>query len=146
MTRMTGAWRDGWYVVPHQVIFRDLDAYGHVNNAVFLTYFEWARTVMWFELNAFEYGPRNINFIVARAEVDFREQLGFEPIEIATRVAAMGNTSIEFVYEIRKTSAGGIAATGKVVVVLFDWTTNAKKAIDADLRQKVRQFQRDQEV
>ncbi|HEX8151610.1 MAG TPA: acyl-CoA thioesterase [Thermoanaerobaculia bacterium] len=143
---MTGAWRDGWYVVPHQVIFRDLDSYGHVNNAVFLTYFEWARTVMWFDLNGFAYGPRNINFIVARAEVDFREQLGFERIEIATRVSAMGNTSVEFLYEIRKTATGGIAATGKVVVVLFDWMANAKMKIDADLRQKVRQFQREEEV
>jgi hypothetical protein len=46
---MGGRWSDGWYVVPHQAIFRDLDAIGHVNNAVFFTYFEWARALFWFD-------------------------------------------------------------------------------------------------
>src|SRR5687768_7735737 len=46
---MGGRWIDGWFVVPHQVIFRDLDAIGHVNNAVFFTFFEWARTLLWFD-------------------------------------------------------------------------------------------------
>ena len=41
-------WRDGWYVVPMEVSWRDLDAIGHVNNAVYFSYFEWARTKYWF--------------------------------------------------------------------------------------------------
>ena len=45
-----GSWRDGWYVVPWDVMFRDIDAIGHVNNAVFFTFFEWGRTRYWFEL------------------------------------------------------------------------------------------------
>ena len=37
-------------MVPWQVIFRDIDTFGHVNNAVYLTYFEHARTSMWLAL------------------------------------------------------------------------------------------------
>ena len=138
MTR--GVWRDGWYVVPYQVIFRDLDPFGHVNNAVFLTYFEWARSVYWFDLNG-NWGPRNIAFIVARAEVDFRAQIGLETIDVCVRIDAMHTTSFDWVYEIRKEDGGVLAATGRVVVVHYDWQTQSKKTIDADLRQKVRQFQ-----
>ncbi|HWS70952.1 MAG TPA: thioesterase family protein, partial [Thermoanaerobaculia bacterium] len=50
MHERIGEWRDGWYAVPYRVIFRDIDSFGHVNNAVFLTYFELARTELWFAI------------------------------------------------------------------------------------------------
>jgi acyl-CoA thioester hydrolase len=133
------AWRDGWYVVPMQVMFRDLDAFGHVNNAVFLTYFEWARTVMWLEMTG-RSDVRGVTFIVARAECDFLEQLSLEPIEVLVRIQDMRTTSFDFVCEIRR-AGGGLAATGKVVVVLFDWEKNAKMPISAELRSVVKAFQ-----
>jgi acyl-CoA thioester hydrolase len=137
---MRGEWRDGWHVVPHQVVFRDLDAFGHVNNAVFFTYFEWGRTAYWFDLMTLD-APRSIGFIVARAECDFRAQIGIETIEIATRISEIRNTSMDFACEIRKDGGRQIAATGRVVVVFFDWKTNAKTAIPEEFREKVRKFQ-----
>ena len=131
-----GEWRDGWYVVPHHVLFRDLDPFGHVNNAVFLTYFEWARTLLWFDLTG-KRGAREIGFIVARAECDFKRQLDFEPIDICVRVGAIRNTSFDFVYEIRKNAGAEIAATGRVVVVLYDWAQQSKRTVDNELRRKL---------
>ncbi len=131
-----GTWRDGWYVVPLHVLFRDIDAYGHVNNAVFLTYFEWGRTQLWFELTGGS-GALDIGFIVARAEVDFRQQLVLEPIEIATRIGEMRNTSIDFLCEIRKNNGNDVAASGKVVVVLYDWARRSKMPVSDELRRKV---------
>jgi acyl-CoA thioester hydrolase len=131
-------WENGWFVVPWQVIFRDVDSFGHVNNAVYLTYFEWARAQMWFDLTGIKDIPENIGFIVARAEIDFIAQIGMEPIEIRVRVSEMRNTSFDTVYEIRL-SSGKLAATGKVVVVLFDWNTQRKTPISDEFRQKVRE-------
>jgi len=131
-----GAWRDGWYVVPHHVLFRDLDPYGHVNNAVFLTYFEWARTLLWFDITG-KRGARDIGFIVARAECDFRMPLYFEAIDICTRVGEIRNSSFDFVYEIRRNDETELAATGRVVVVLFDWAQHSKMVIDDELRRKL---------
>ena len=135
-----GTWRDGWFVVPMQVTFRDIDAFGHVNNAVFFSYFEWARTVLWFALTGGE-KAYDIGFIVARAECDFRDQIRLEEIEVLVRIGEMRNTSLDFLYEIRKRADGVLAATGTVVVVLFDWDTRSKKQIDADFRQKVMELQ-----
>ena len=132
---LRGAWKDGWYVVPYHVIFRDLDAFGHVNNAVFFTYFEWGRALLWFALSG-KSGPRDIDFIVARAECDFRGQVGLEPIEIASRVGEMRNSSFDVHAEIRR-AGGEVAASGKVVVVLFDWARQSKIRISDDLRRKV---------
>ncbi len=129
-------WRDGWYVVPHQVIFRDLDFFGHVNNAVYFTYFEWARALCWFDLIG-EEGPGSIGFVVAHADCDFRVQIELEPIEIALRVASMRTSSIAFVYEIRKDDGRTLAATGTVVVVLYDWQKRSKIAISEELRRRI---------
>lgn len=132
-----GSWRGEWYVVPYDVIFRDLDYFGHVNNAVYLTYFEWARAVFWFDMLEVEGLPGDIGFIVARAECDFRRQIGMERIEIGVRISAMGNTSLTFEYQIWRDRGAEIAATGKVVVVLFDWQTRSKMAITEDLKRRM---------
>ena len=126
-------------MVPWQVIFRDVDAFGHVNNAVYLSYFEWARARMWFDLTGAAGEPTDIGFIVARAEIDFIEQIAMEPIEIRVRIAEMRTTSFDTVYEIRLDS-GKLAATGKVVVVLFDWNEQRKVPIGDELRQKVKRL------
>jgi acyl-CoA thioester hydrolase len=142
--RSGGAWKNGWFVVPWQVIFRDVDAFGHVNNAVYLTYFEWARAQLWFAITGASGVPMDIGFIVARAEIDFKLQIEMEPIDICIRITEMRNTSFDTVYEIRKRSNGNVAATGKVVVVLFDWKAQAKMTIGDELRRKVRAFQHEE--
>lgn len=131
-----GTWRDGWHVVPQHVVFRDLDAFGHVNNSVFFSYFEWGRAQLWFDLTG-GHRPGDIGFIVARAECDFIRQVGLEPIEIRTRIGEMRNSSLDFLSEIRKNGGDEVAATGKVVVVLYDWARQSKVAIPDELRRKV---------
>jgi acyl-CoA thioesterase FadM len=55
-----------------EVLFRDCDPMGHVNNAVYLTYLEAARFAWW--RNAFgAQGLKEHGFIVARVEIDYRK-------------------------------------------------------------------------
>jgi acyl-CoA thioester hydrolase len=136
-------WKGGWYVVPYQVTWRDLDALGHVNNAVYLTYFELARTKYWMDLTGGS-KAHDISFIVARTECNFRQQLGFlEDIEIRVRVGEIRSSSFDFDYEIARDNGTDIAADGKVVVVHFDWQSNSKRTIDDELRRKIDDFQRE---
>lgn len=137
-----GEWRDGWYIVPHHVMYRDLDTFGHLNNAVFFTYFEWGRALLWWEFTGLR-GPRDIGFIVANASCDFRRQVGLEPVEICTRISEMRTTSMVFLHEIRKRNGNEVAATGKVVVVLFDWARQSKLEITDELRRKVAEWNGD---
>ena len=129
-------WKDGWYVVPYTVVFRDVDAFAHVNNAVYITYFEIARTMLWQELTGAR-TAREVGFIVARVECDFRHQIGMELIEICVRIGEMRTTSLDFLYEIRKTDGQQLAATGRVTVVMWDWDQQAKKPIGDDFRRRV---------
>ena len=139
MNSFRGEWRHGWFVVPYHVLFGDIDAFGHVNNAVYFTYFEWGRTQLWFELTEWG-GALDIGFILAHASCDFKKQLAMEPVEICTRIGEMRTSSLEFLSEIRR-SDGEVAATGRVVAVLYDWERQAKKAIGDDLRARVAELQ-----
>lgn len=134
-------WVNGWYITPYRVMFRDVDTFGHVNNAVYFTYFEHARTLLWFALTGGS-SSRDVGFIVVRAECDFRQQLGMDPIDICVRIGEMRSTSLDFIYEIRKTNGQQIAAAGKVVVVLFDWEKQSKVTISDEFRRKVMSLQR----
>jgi len=136
---MPGEWRDGWFVLPLDVPFGDVDYFGHVNNAVYFRYFEWARTLLWFELTGGNV-PGDIGFIVAHAECDFRQQLAMETVDVRVRIGEMRGTSLDFLSEIRRPD-GDLVATGKVVVVLYDWETRSKKPIGDELRQRVRSLQ-----
>ena len=131
-------WENGWFVVPWQVIFRDVDVFGHVNNAVYLSFFEWARSQMWFDLTEAKGEPRDIGFIMARAEVDYLAPLHIEPIDVCVRVGEMRNTSLDTLYEIRRRD-GQVAARGKVVIVLYDWNEARKTPISEEFRRKVRE-------
>jgi acyl-CoA thioester hydrolase len=134
-------WDSGWYVVPHEVTWQDLDAMGHVNNAVYFAYFEWARTKYWMEMIGAT-DPSSLTFIVARAECDFRRELKMmELVHIRVRISEMRGSSLDFVYEVVKAASGEIAATGKVVVVLFSWEERRKIAISDELRARVAAFQ-----
>lgn len=143
--RTIGEWRDGWYRIPYEVTWRDLDAVGHVNNANYFTFFESARISYWLDLFEIEDpGGRSIGFIVAHASCDFRSQLGLrDAIEIRVRIGEIRNSSFDFIYEIA-TGTGAVAATGKVVSVLFDWNRNERARVDDALRERIRRFQHEE--
>ena len=81
------------------VRFRDCDALGHVNNAVYLTYLEQARFAHWQRLTGTSGIPRT--FILARVECDYRAQAtAGDRLVVRLRVAAVGNSSFTFEYQI----------------------------------------------
>jgi len=105
------------FVHRETVRFRDVDAMGHVNNAVFLTYLEEARIAF---LQPF--GAEPAGMILARVEIDFRAplQIGDE-IEIGVRPARVGEKSFDLEYEVR--AGETVAAEAKTVIVSYDYET-----------------------
>jgi acyl-CoA thioester hydrolase len=135
-------WDEGWFVVPHEVEWRDIDGVGHVNNVTYFSYFEVARTRYWHVLTG-DTSIRELKFIVARAECNFRLQLEIaQRIRIGVRIGEMRNSSFDFLYEIRTEHGRELAADGKVVVVHFSWDENRKTPITDDLREKINTFQK----
>ena len=111
---------------------------GHVNNAVYLTYFEEARFAYWRALWGAEMGdPRAPGVILARAEIDYRRAARYgETLEVRMTLAGLGTTSIRSDYEI--VNAGGdVIATGKTVLVVYDYQTNQPVPISDEVRARL---------
>ncbi len=91
------------------VRFRDCDAMGHVNHAVYFTYLEQCRLTFWRELTGTP--SPHTRVIIARAECDYRSPAHFgDELEIRLNVAAIGRSSFTLIYEIAQAaeqSAGG---------------------------------------
>jgi acyl-CoA thioester hydrolase len=103
------------FVHRETVRFRDVDAMGHVNNAVFLTYLEEARIAY-----LLLFGAGVAEMILARVEIDFRAPLrSGDEIEIGVRPSNVGTKSFELEYAVR--AGGAVAAEAKTVIVSYDY-------------------------
>jgi acyl-CoA thioester hydrolase len=114
------------FVHREHVRFRDLDAMGHINNAVFATYVEQARVEYLASLGVLRtavYDTSEQSMILARLEIDFRAQ--GEPtgeVEIGVRAARVGTKSFELSYAIEQ--GGKRIADAGTVLVAYDYSRN----------------------
>jgi acyl-CoA thioester hydrolase len=123
------------FVHRERVRFRDLDALGHVNNAVFLTYIESARVAFLLDLGAAA-TLEDMAIIVARIEIDFRAPVGFgEEVEIAVRASRFGDKSFDLDYELRV--GGRVVAEAKSVLVGYDYEKGETVSIPGEWREKL---------
>lgn len=100
-----------------EIRWRDLDAFGHVNHAVFLTYLEEARDE-WAGLTLL--GDRGAiwDYVVARVAVDYKRELtqADDVVTVRCDLASVGTSSLRTKEEIL-TAAGELAATAEAVLV-----------------------------
>jgi acyl-CoA thioester hydrolase len=107
-------------VCPQEVGLRDLDAFGHVNNAVYLTYIESARLGYMREVLGIE-SLDDLAVIVAKVDIDFRSRatLG-EILEVGARTSRIGTKSFDLEHEIRG-PADRVVALATTTLVTFDY-------------------------
>ena len=118
------------YQSKQYVRWDDLDAFGHVNNAVYLTYAQEARFA-WSGI---------LEMVVARAEVDFIAPIydGDTFLDVELWVSAIGNSSFTLTYEL--TMKGELVARVKTVQVTVDITTKKSHPISDEQRSFLTQY------
>lgn len=127
--------------VPIEVRFRDMDSMGHVNNAVYLTYFENARIAYWRAVPGIR-SRRNLDYILARAECDFRSPTTIEDeLFCHVRVASFGRSSFAFEYLLRDERSGRTIAEGRTVQVMYDYTDRRSRPLDPEVKSAIEQFE-----
>jgi acyl-CoA thioester hydrolase len=106
------------YETELQVRFRDLDAMGHVNNAVYATYLEQARVDYYDEVLGV--GLDDIDTVLVNLEIDYRHEVRLEDetVTIAMGVRSLGESSVVVGYEVR--AGDRVAATAETTQVYVD--------------------------
>ena len=115
------------WITRERVRFRDCDAMGHVNNAVYSTYLEQARIAI---LGGLE------PFILARVEIDFQAELREgEEIEVRSRCAHVGTKSFTLDHEIW--AGKRRVAVAKSVLVGYDYDVGASVPLTENQRRRL---------
>ena len=117
-----------------QVRFSDIDVMGHVNNAVYLSYFEMARVIFFSELLGEQWDWKKDGVLLRKTEIEYiKPLLLHEQPEIFIYTNKIGNKSFELGYELKVLDE--IRTTGSSVLVSFDST----KMITTELPQKLKE-------
>jgi acyl-CoA thioester hydrolase len=111
--------------------WRDVDNYGHVNNAVYLTYLEeardgWVRETL---------GPE-VDFVIVRIAIDYRRELSQDDDEVTVscRAVGYGTSSIRTAEEI-VAKAGWVAAASESVIVAHDANARSSRPLTDEERE-----------
>jgi acyl-CoA thioester hydrolase len=112
------------------VRWNDLDAFGHVNNANYLTYVQESRAdYTWWSRKRAGETPLLMDMVVARAEVDFLDPIyegGFD-LDVEIWVTKIGNASFDLAYQM--SSKGKIHANAKTVQVAVSMETKKSRPL-----------------
>lgn len=116
-----------------QIRWRDIDACGHVNNAVYLNYREEARDA-WVEHVLGPVAEDVWHFVLARVAIDFRNELKLSDREIVVRcgLESIGRSSIRTKEEIRKLDGTLSAEAGSVIVPRDPVTGSSRPLSEAE--------------
>jgi len=107
----------------------DLDVYGHVNHAVYLTYLEEARDE-WLGRTLGD--PASVwSYVVARVAIDYRRELKLEDDVVVARcgLARIGTSSVT-TQEAVLTSSGEVSAEAEAVLVARDDETGRSRPLN----------------
>ena len=114
--------------------YADYDTKGHVNNAVYLTYFEIAREKAWVAMGE----DADFGFVVAEATVKYLSQARIgDPLEIEIVTEEVRNKAWVWRYRITNPRDERVVAEGTTVQVMFDYETRKSVSIPDALKSKL---------
>jgi acyl-CoA thioester hydrolase len=124
------------------VRFADVDVMGHVNNAVYLSYFEQARVAFFKKIDKLDLrymdAKSAFGFIVAEIGVKFLAPTFVDQtLTVGIRVAEIRNKAFRFEYEIRDKKTKIVVATGFSVQVSYNYRTHKTFPLPESLKRKM---------
>jgi acyl-CoA thioester hydrolase len=117
-----------------EIRWRDLDAYAHVNQAVYLTYVEEVLDAWVGDVLRLEEG-RIWDYVAARVQIDYRNELRLSDRVVVGRcgVVRVGNSSVTARIELRGAD-GKLAAEAEMVIVARDPASGTSRPLHEEER------------
>lgn len=130
------------HIYPIDVRFKDIDVFGHANNAVVFTYFETARVNYMVEVGV-RSPHANLNdtaFIAAHLSCDFRKPIFFgQKVQVGSRITEVRRSSLKL--EHRVEADGELTAEGHCILVHFDYTGQRSIAVPSEMKAKIAEYE-----
>jgi acyl-CoA thioester hydrolase len=126
-------------IIDIPVAWGDMDAFQHVNNAVYFRYFESARIAYFAKLGFDETMKRDgVGPILAATQCRFRMPLTYpDTVSVGTGISQLGEDRFVMRYAVWSHERQKIAAEGDGTVVSYDYRMNRKTPIPAEVRSRI---------
>jgi acyl-CoA thioester hydrolase len=129
-------------VLPLQIRFNDIDMLGHVNNGVYLSYFDLGKVNYFQEIMPEGVNWRNINTVIANINCDFFAPTTFsEQICVVTAVTHIGESSFRLEQRIIDVDSGDVKCVARTVMVAIDPATGHSAPINPEWIRAVEEFE-----
>ena len=120
--------------IPIQVRYSDYDDRGHVNNAVYFTYFELGRMEAWTRIAP----GAEAGFIVAQAQIAYRSPaMPGDQLMLELSLGELRTKAWVWKYRLLDASDDRLIADGETTQVMYDYATRKSVAISPELREKL---------
>jgi acyl-CoA thioester hydrolase len=127
------------FVTFDKVRYGDTDRQGHVNNAVFATFFETGRVEMLYQ-PSHEFLSKDCSFVVAKTTLDLIAEIHWPgQVDIGTGIVRIGNSSLVIAANLYQ--HGQLVATSETIVVQVSNITKTSTPISEEVKQKLKSFQ-----
>ncbi|MBY8952615.1 acyl-CoA thioesterase [Pseudomonas carnis] len=115
--------------------WHDNDAYGHVNNVTYYSFFDTAVNTYLIEQGGLDIHDGEVVGFVVSSACDYFASIAFpECIEVGLRVGKLGNSSVQYELAVFKASEQEACAAGRFVHVFVDRASNQPVPIPGMLR------------
>ena len=129
--------------LPVQMRFTDIDVFGHVNNNVYLQYFDLGKLEYINASLGSLFDPREKALVVANLNCDFYYPTVYgEEIEVITRVDAIGTHSINLEQRVVTTDRQQVKCICRTVMVGYDVRQGSAMEIPAEWHARISAFER----
>ncbi|MCL5268758.1 MAG: acyl-CoA thioesterase [Bacteroidetes bacterium] len=131
------------FFIEFPVRFSDVDSLGHVNNAVYLSYFEEARVHYFRNLIKLQFDNKpSLSIIVLEIKCAYRSPAYFgETLRAYSKVSWMRSKSTEMQYLITDVETGRKVADGSSILVAYDYQAGQSITIPDDIRKAIIDFE-----
>ncbi|VVQ12825.1 hypothetical protein PS914_05408 [Pseudomonas fluorescens] len=121
--------------------WHDNDAYGHINNVTYYSFFDTAVNTYLIEVGGLDIHEGEVVGFVVSSACDYFASIAFpDRIEIGLRVGKLGNSSVQYELAVFKAGEAEACAAGRFVHVFVDRASNLPVAIPAALRGSLEQL------
>ena len=115
-----------------QTRWKDMDSFGHINNAVYLTYIEDARTTLFKRWNL---NSQNKSVIVASLKIDYFTQIKHpSKLIICSKISRIGNSRFDIQSAIFIDGLKKPAALSLVICVCYDYENGQSVTVYDEIR------------
>jgi acyl-CoA thioester hydrolase len=123
------------------IAWGDMDAFGHVNNVIYMRYFETARVRYFDALMAGKTQKSTVQPVLASIAADYKYPVVYpDTLTVKVGVHEIGNSSLKMSCEMHNKD-GILAVKASCVIVMFDFATKKPAAVPADLRSYIEELE-----